>query len=65
MNANGPKIPKQEVMVVFDADMVAKPNFFTKVRAPSLPLAALFLTLGCCALIGLALLFLPLQRDVL
>ena len=31
MNANGPKIPKQEVMVVFDADMVAKPNFFTKV----------------------------------
>ena len=32
MNANGPKIPKQEVMVVFDADMVAKPNFFTKVR---------------------------------
>ena len=31
-NPNGPKIPKHEVMVVFDADMVAKPNFFTKVR---------------------------------
>jgi hypothetical protein len=32
VNQNGPKIPKHEVMVVFDADMVAKPNFFTKVR---------------------------------
>jgi hypothetical protein len=32
VNPNGPKIPKTEVMVVFDADMVAKPNFFTKVR---------------------------------
>jgi cellulose synthase/poly-beta-1,6-N-acetylglucosamine synthase-like glycosyltransferase len=32
VNPNGPKIPKHEVMVVFDADMVAKPNFFTKVR---------------------------------
>jgi cellulose synthase/poly-beta-1,6-N-acetylglucosamine synthase-like glycosyltransferase len=31
VNQNGPKIPKHEVMVVFDADMVAKPNFFTKV----------------------------------
>jgi cellulose synthase/poly-beta-1,6-N-acetylglucosamine synthase-like glycosyltransferase len=27
----GPKIPKSEVMVVFDADMVAKPNFYTKI----------------------------------
>jgi len=31
MNPQGPKIPKHEVMVVFDADMVAKPNFFTKI----------------------------------
>jgi cellulose synthase/poly-beta-1,6-N-acetylglucosamine synthase-like glycosyltransferase len=31
MNPQGPKIPKTEVMVVFDADMVAKPNFFTKI----------------------------------
>ncbi|GBF97993.1 six-hairpin glycosidase [Raphidocelis subcapitata] len=35
VNKDGPKIPKHEVMVVFDADMVAKPNFFTKVRARS------------------------------
>jgi hypothetical protein len=31
MNAQGPKIPVSEVIVVFDADMVAKPNFFTKI----------------------------------
>eukprot|EP00878_Enallax_costatus_P000276 GHUV01000347.1.p1 GENE.GHUV01000347.1~~GHUV01000347.1.p1 ORF type:complete len:1266 (+),score=343.56 GHUV01000347.1:286-4083(+) len=31
INPQGPKIPKHEVMVVFDADMVAKPNFFTKI----------------------------------
>jgi hypothetical protein len=27
----GPPIPHSEVLVVFDADMVARPNFFTKI----------------------------------
>ena len=31
LKADGPKIPKNEVAVVFDADMVAKPNFFCKI----------------------------------